>query len=201
MKKPLFHGPPSSKPQDTTEGRKNGITKNHSPNPTDSRAIRNLKLFLAPSLTEPMTCNTNTYAAPKISGRLQRGGRSGRKFLLWSWVFGWDRSLHGSTQLSGSPRLLATYGLNPAHPVSENMGQTRFKKIKRYFHVSSPDRPKETPLGRRLWHSKVYVVLDQPRASPQRYRVLSSCIAVDKCMMRAIGCPPDTYKKPNRPME
>jgi len=39
-------------------------------------------------------------------------------------------------------------GLNPAHPIYEYMGQTSFEKIKRYFHVSSPDLPKITPTVR-----------------------------------------------------
>ena len=66
-----------------------------------------------------------------------------------------------------------------------------------YLHLVS--RPEEAPLGRRLWHSKVDVVLDQQRASSQRYRVPSSHTAVGKYMMRAIGCPPDAYKMPNKP--
>ena len=81
------------------------------------------------------------------------------------------------------------------------MGYTRFEDIKRYFYVSPPDRPKETPLGRRLWHSKVDEVLDQLRESSQRYRVPSSHIADDECMMRATGRSPDIYKMPSKPIE
>ena len=88
-------------------------------------------------------------------------------------------------------------GLNPAHPISEHMGQTRFEEMKRYFHLSPLNRPKETPLGRRLWCSKVDDVLDQLHESSQRYRVPSSHIAVDECMMRATERSPDTYKMPS----
>ena len=78
-------------------------------------------------------------------------------------------------------------GLNPAHPISEHMGQTRFEEIKRYFHASLPDQPKETLLGR----SKVDVVwINCAKASSQRYQVPPSHIAVDECMMRATGRPP-----------
>ena len=49
-------------------------------------------------------------------------------------------------------------GLNPAYPIFEHMGQTRFEEIKRYLDASPPDQPKETSLGRRLWYSKLDVV-------------------------------------------
>jgi len=54
-------------------------------------------------------------------------------------------------------------GLNHTHPICEYMGQTQFEEMKRYFHVSSPDLPKIAPTGRRLWHSKVDVILEQHR--------------------------------------
>ena len=92
-------------------------------------------------------------------------------------------------------------GLNPARPISEHMGQARFEEIKRYFHVSPPDQPKERPLGRRLWYSKVVAIFDQPRESLQRYRVPPSYITVGECVMQATGRSPDTYKMPRKPIE
>ena len=81
------------------------------------------------------------------------------------------------------------------------MGQTRSEEIKRYFQVSLPDRPKEAPLGRRLWHGKVGVGLDQLRESSQRYQVPPSHIVMDECMMRATERSPDTYRMPSKPIE
>ena len=129
-----------------------------------------LKLFLTPSLIESMTYNTNAYAALKTSEHLQGGGRK------WKAVSTLELSIWlGIVVYMGvhNPPAVRDYwrhdGLNPAHPISKHMGQTRFEEIKRYFHVSPPDRPKETPLGRRLWHSKVDEVLDQLCESSQRY--------------------------------
>ena len=150
-------------------------------------------LFLTPSLTEPMTRNTNTYAAPKTSECPQEGGRKWKEVStseLGTW-FGITvyMGVHNSPAVQDYWR---HDGLNPAHPISEHMGQTRFEEIMRCFHVSPPDQPKETPLGRRLWHSKVDVILNQLREISQRYRVPSSHIAVDECMMRATGWSPPT---------
>ena len=79
--------------------------------------------------------------------------------------------------------------------------QTRLKEIERYYHVSPPDKPKETSLRRRLWLSKVDVVLDQLRESSQRYRAPSFDNAVDECMMRATGRPSDSCKPVERGFE
>ena len=90
-----------------------------------------------------------------------------------------DCSLHRSARtLWQSETIGGIMGCNLAHPISEHLGQTRFEEIKRYFHVSPPGQPKETSLGRRLWHSRVDVVLDQLRKGSQRYRDRSPHIAV-----------------------
>ena len=151
---------------------------------------------------ESMTCNTNAYAALKTSEHLQGGGRKWKEvstpeLSIWLGIVV-HMGVHNSPAVRDYWR---QDGLNPAHPISVHMGQTRFEEIKRYFHLSPPDRPKETPLGRRLWHSKVDEVLDQLRESSQRNRVPSSHIAVDECMMRATGRSPDTYKMPSKPVE
>ena len=152
---------------------------------------------------ESMTYNTDAYAALKTSERLQGGGRKWKavstpELSIWLGIVVY-MGVHSSPAVRDYWR---HDGLNPAHPISEHMGQTRFEEIKRYFHVSPPDRPKEILLGRRLWHSiVVHEVLDQLSESSQHYRVPSSHIAVDECMMRAIGWSPDTYKMPSKPIE
>jgi len=92
-------------------------------------------------------------------------------------------------------------GLNPTNPICEYMGQTQFEEIKRYFHVSPPELPKIAPTGRRLRHSKVNVILEQLRKRLQQYRMRSTHISLDECMMRATGRSPDTYKMPSKPIE
>jgi hypothetical protein len=67
--------------------------------------------------------------------------------------------------------------------------------------VSSPDLPKIAPTGRRLWQCKVDVLLEQLRKSSQQYRMPSTHISLDECMMRANGQSPDTYKMPSKPIE
>ena len=151
---------------------------------------------------ESMICNTNAYASLKTSEHLQGGGRKWKEFStpelsIWLRIVVY-LGVHNSPAVQDYWR---HDGLNPAHPISEHMGQTRFEEMKRYFHLSPPDRPKETLLRRRLWHSKVDEVLDQLSESSQRYRVPSSHIAVDECVMRATGRSPDTGKMPNKPIE
>ena len=151
---------------------------------------------------ESMTYNTNAYAALKTSECLQGGGRK------WKAVSTLELSIWlGIVVYMGvhNPPAVRDYwrhdGLNLAHPISKHMGQTQFEEAKRNFQVSPPGQPQETPLGRRLWHNKVDEVLDQLCESPQCYRVPSSHIAVDECMMRATERSPDTYKMPSKPIE
>ena len=142
-----------------------------------------LKLFLTPSLMESMTCNTNAYAALKTSECLQEGGRKWKGVSTLELAIWFGIVVYMGVRNSPAVRDYWLHdGLNPAHPISENMSQTRFKEIGGYFHVFPPGQPKETPLGRRLCHREVDAILDQLRESSQRYRASSSHIAVDKCM-------------------
>ena len=149
-----------------------------------------------------MTRNSNAYAALKTSEHPQEGGRKWKEFStpelsIWLGIVVY-MGVHNSPAVQDYWR---HDGLNPAHPIFEHMGQSRFEEMKRYFHLSPLDRPKEIPLGRRLWRSKVDEVLDQLRESSQRYRVPSSHIAVEECMIRDTGRSPDTYKMPSKPIE
>ena len=90
--------------------------------------------------------------------------------------------------------------LTAIHPIRDYMSQTRFEQIKRYYHVAAPDAPTHTATGRRLWHSKVNPLLDQLRYSSQHYRMPSTHIAMDECMIRATGRSQDTYKIPSKPI-
>jgi hypothetical protein len=151
---------------------------------------------------ESMTRNSNAYAALKTSGDPQEGGRKWKEIStpelsIWLGIVVY-MGVHNSPAVQDYWR---HDGLNPAHPISEHMGQSRFEEMKRYFHLSPLGRPKETPLGRRLWRSKVDEVFDQLREISQRYRVPSSHIAVDECMIRATGRSPDAYKMPSKPIE
>ena len=81
------------------------------------------------------------------------------------------------------------------------MSQTRFEKIKRYYHEAASDAPIHTATGRRLWHSKTDLLLVQLRYSSQPYRMPSTHIPIDECMMRATGQSQDTYKMPSKPIQ
>ena len=121
-----------------------------------------LKLFLITSLMELMTYNTNAYAALKTSERLQGGDRKWKavstpELSIWLGIVVY-MEVHNSPAVRDYWR---HDGLNLAHPISKHMGQTQFEEAKRNFQVSPPGQPKETPLGRRLWYSKVDEVLDQ----------------------------------------
>jgi hypothetical protein len=91
--------------------------------------------------------------------------------------------------------------LNPTHPICEYMGQTRFEKIKMYFHVSPPDLRKIAPTGRRLSNSKGDHILEIYLNSSQQYGMPSKHISLDECMIIATGRSPNTYKMPSKPIE
>jgi hypothetical protein len=130
-----------------------------------------LNLFLTKSLLETMSANTNAYAAEKIAGGDKEDGHTWKEVTaaeLGGWI--------GIVIYMGvhcSPAIADYWahrnGLNPKHPTSDYMSQTRFEQIKRFFHVAAIDIPKETPTGRRLWHGKVDPILEQLRKSLQAY--------------------------------
>ena len=91
-----------------------------------------LKLFLTPSLMESMTRNSNAYAAPKTSEDPQEGVRKWKEFStpelsIWLEIVVY-MGVHNSPAVQDYWR---HDGLNPAHPISEHMGQARSEGIKR----------------------------------------------------------------------
>ena len=97
-----------------------------------------LRLFLTPSLIESVTCNTNAYAALETSECLQGGGRkwkevSAPELSIWLGIVVY-MGVHNSPVVRDYWR---QDGLNPAHPISENMGQTRFEEIKKCLFPSA----------------------------------------------------------------
>jgi hypothetical protein len=134
-----------------------------------------LDIFLTKSLLETMSANTNLYAAEKIAEGNKEGGRTWKEVAaaeLGGWI-----GIVIYMGVHGSPALADYWahrnGLNPQHPTSDYMSQTRFEQVKRYFHVVAPDIPKETPKKRRLWHGNlVDPILEQLRMSSQAYSAI-----------------------------
>jgi hypothetical protein len=151
---------------------------------------------------EDMAAHSNAYAAAKASEQQLEGGRkwkevSASELGVWLGIV-----LYMGVHSFPAVRDYWRHNeLNPTHSICEYMGQIRFVEIKRYFHVSSPDLPKIATTGRRLWHSKVDLILDQLWKSSQQYRMPSTHISLDECMIRATGRSPDTYKMPSKPIE
>lgn len=81
------------------------------------------------------------------------------------------------------------------------MSQTRFEKIKRYFHISEIDAPKVGEGGKRLWHDKVDPLLEKLHQYSQAYRIPQSNVTIDEAMMRFLGRSIDTCKMPGKPIE
>ena len=96
------------------------------------------KPFLTPSLMESMTCNTNSYAALETSECLQ-GGRRKRKevfppeFCIWLGIVV-NMGVHNSPAVGDYWR---PDGLNPTHPISKYIDQTRFEEIMRCLFSSA----------------------------------------------------------------
>ena len=138
-----------------------------------------------------MSANTNDYAARQLEGSRQSGESGGRK---WEEVTPEELGLWlGIVLYMGvcSAPAVKDYwshdSLTAIHPIRDYMSQTRFEQIKRYCHVAALDAPTHTATGRRLGHSKVDPLLDQLHYSSQHYRMPSTQIAADECMMRATG--------------
>lgn len=154
-----------------------------------------------------MTTNTNSYAAIKRAGKEPSEdpttGRAWKEVTpdeLAAWI---GIVVYMGVHSSPATRDYWKHdGLNPIHPICDYMSQTRFEQIKRYFHVAPPDAPlNDSTTGKRLWHSKVDPALEQLRTSSKAYRVISTHLALDECMMRATGRSADTYKMPSKPIE
>jgi len=161
-----------------------------------------LSLILTQSLLEDIAANTNAYAAAEAREQQLVGGRKWKEVSalepgVWLGIVLY-MGVHSSPAVKDCWR---HDGLNPTHPICEYMGQTQFQAIKRYFHISSPDLPKIEPKGRRLWHSKVDVILEQLWQSSQQYCMPPTHISLDECMMRATGRSSNTYKMPSKPIE
>jgi hypothetical protein len=83
------------------------------------------------------------------------------------------------------------------------MTQTRYKDIKRYFHISPPGGgEKIDPItGKKAWHAKVDPLLQQIKTAAQNYRLPGKNMTFDEAMVRFTGRSSDITKMPNKPIE
>ena len=115
-----------------------------------------LNLFLTAPLIEQITVNTNAYATLKIAKREREGGREWKELLVGELRVWLGIIVYMGVHCSPAVKDYWKHdGLNPTHPIRDYMGLTRFEEIKRHFHVTPPDAPRESATGRRLWHNKV----------------------------------------------
>jgi hypothetical protein len=221
------HSPPPADPQVCPPGQPqpSGATEFHPIIPhtaphsaynTLPAYIRNLyalepenifRLFLTDNLLKEMAKNTNSYAAEKRGDNedddneeIMRTWKDVTPEEIGQWL---GIVLYMGVHVSPA---VADYwkhdGMNPSHPITQWMSQTRYEQIKRYFHVASPDAELfDKDRKKRLWHAKVDPVLDQLRKSSKAYRMPSSNVAVDEAMIRCTGRSIDTYKMPSKPIE
>ena len=157
-----------------------------------------LDLFLTTSLLETVTTNTNSYAAIKWAEKESSEDRALKEVTpgeLATWV-----KIVVCIGVHNSPAIRDCWkhdGLNPIHPICDYMSQRRFEQINCYFYVAPPDvLLNDSTTGKRLWHSKVDPVLKQFRTSSKAYRLISTHLALDECMMCATR-----YKMPSKPIE
>jgi hypothetical protein len=63
--------------------------------------------------------------------------------------------------------------------------------------MSAPDDEEVTLNGRRLWHTKVDLILNQLRESSKAYQMPSTNVSIDEAMIRCTGHSMDTHKMPS----
>lgn len=149
--------------------------------------------FLTNSLLHTISANTNAYAQKKIKEQGHSGAR------VWIEVtpeeIGASIGIVLYVGVHGSPSIPDYWKhdfLNPTHPITDFMTQTRFEQIKRFFHIFDPDGETITATGHRLWHAKVDPLLDKLQKSAQAYRLPSTNVSIDEAMIRCTGRSVDT---------
>ena len=163
------------------------------------------QLFFNDEIFETICTNTNLYAADKKAKKATGDGKGmGRKWVDTSMVE--IKCWLGIVIYMGVVNLPAVRdfwrhdGLFPTHDFATYMTQMRFEDIKGCFHVTPPHQKAIDDSGRRLWHGKVELLMQQVRNSSQNYRVPFSYISIDEAMIRCTGRSQDTYKTPFKPI-
>lgn len=168
-------------------------------------------LFFSDDILTLMARNTNLYAIEKRKTNLEKeksktGGWRWKPVMIqelrcWFGVLiymGLVREPAVSDYWRGEQDILW-----PHPDICDYMSQTRFKDLKRYFHVADIDAPKFTsgPTPWRLWHGKVDPLLQQLWHASQAFRLPQSNVTIDEAMMCFLGCSVDTCKMPGKPIE
>ena len=92
------------------------------------------------------------------------------------------------------------YLLKDGLPPAAYLDKTRFQEIRRFFRVSPYNSPTAIPEGLRCWHSKVDILMEQPRFFSQQYRLPCSNVTIDEAMILFPGWAIHITKIPNKPI-
>lgn len=130
-----------------------------------------LNLFLTTPLIEQITPIPMHMPLRKLWKESKRGAGSGESYWRGNCVFGWALlSTCMGVHCQCSPAVKNYWkhaGQNPTHHICDYMGLIRFEEIKKYSHATPTGAAQESATGRRIWHNKVVLVLEQRR--PARF--------------------------------
>lgn len=142
------------------------------------------KLFFTERVFEELARNTNAYAALKGAGSQGRPWRVVTAAELKVWI-----GLVVYMSVVRQSRLAELWyrsGDWPRHSICRFMGLTRFKQIKRYFHVSPPPPPSPTRTGSTLF-DKLEPLSTWLKESFARVVTPASYVTIDKMIIRFTG--------------
>ena len=156
-------------------------------------------LFFTDDMFNIMIANTNAYALEHLDEHTN--GRpwsptSPAELRIWVGI----TIYMGLNPMPGLRDYWRHDDEHPLHPITKFMTSLRFEQIKRFFHISTTDKPAPGS-DNDVWYYKLEPLLSQLRRSSKRYRMPSTNVSVDEAMIMCTGRSKHTYKMPNKPID
>jgi hypothetical protein len=89
----------------------------------------------------------------------------------------------------------------PSHLPRLYMTQTRFEQLKRFLHISHPEKDELRPTGSKDWWHKLEPLASCFHKAARKFYTPGSHLSVDEVMVRCFGRTLHTYKMPNKPIK
>ncbi len=163
--------------------------------PQEPHPFDYFSLFFTHDLFQTITKNTNRYASLKRQDR-----EEGKEEVLREWK---DLNTYELYVFIGAiiymgiheePRIDMYWNTDsnkgPLHSIPSHITLRRFEQIKRYCHISCPNRDQEKGFhlpSNKIWWYKLEPLASSLRASCQQYYSPSSEVSIDELMVQCFG--------------
>jgi hypothetical protein len=160
--------------------------------PLNAHPFDYFSLFFTYDLFQTITKHTNRYASIRKLRIAQERAREWTDLLVEELYVFIGAIIYMGVHIEPQVELYwnTDFSKGPLHTISTHISLCRFEQIKRYCHISCPEKDEQEGYhlpSNKIWWYKLEPLASSLQASSQRYYSPSSDVSIDELMVRCFG--------------